>query len=136
MDCLARREYGVQELGAKLLAKGYAAQPVEDALAGLLADNLLSDARFTEAFVHARYQRGSGPQKIRAELRQRGIDEGLIDDCLDVYDDRWQVLAGEVRARKYGADMPADFRERSRQMRFLQQRGFTGGQIARAFDDE
>jgi regulatory protein len=136
MDCLARREHGVQELGAKLLAKGYAAQPVEAALAGLLADNLLSDARFTEAFVHARYQRGSGPQKIRAELRQRGIDESLIDDCLNVYDDQWQVLVGEVRARKYGADMPADFRERSRQMRFLQQRGFTAEQIAAAFRDE
>lgn len=136
MDCLARREHGVQELGAKLLAKGYAAQPVEAALAGLLADNLLSDARFTEAFVHARYQRGSGPQKIRAELRQRGIDESLIDDCLTVYDDQWQVLAGEVRSRKYGAAVPSDFRERSRQMRFLQQRGFTAGQITAAFRDE
>lgn len=136
MDCLARREHGVQELGAKLLAKGYAAQPVEAALAGLVRDKLLSDARFTEAFVHSRYQRGSGPQKIRAELRQRGIDERLIDDCLNVYADQWQVLVGEVRARKYGAALPGDFRERSRQMRFLQQRGFTAGQIARAFNDE
>ncbi|MGB5260553.1 MAG: regulatory protein RecX [Gammaproteobacteria bacterium] len=135
MDCLARREHGVQELGAKLQAKGYAAQPVAAALAKLVADNLLSDARFTEAFVHSRYQRGSGPQKIRAELHERGIDEGLIDDCIRVYDERWQALVSEVRERKYGAQVPADFRERSRQMRFLQQRGFTAEQISRAFSD-
>lgn len=136
MDYLARREHGVQELTAKLLAKGYAPEPVETALAGLVADRLLSDARFSEAFVHARYQRGSGPHKIRAELRQRGIDEGLIDDCLDAYADRWQTLLAEVRERKYGTAPPADFRERSRQMRFLQQRGFTAEQISRAFADE
>jgi len=136
MDCLARREHGEQELAAKLVAKGFDQGPVAEALAGLLADNLLSDARFTEAFVHSRYQRGSGPQKIRAELHQRGIDESLIDDCLNVYAGQWQVLVGEVRARKYGAALPADFRERSRQMRFLQQRGFTAEQIARAFNDE
>ena len=136
MDYLARREHGVQELTAKLLAKGYATDAVEAALAGLVDDRLLSDARFTEAFVHARYQRGSGPHKIRAELRQRGIDAGLIDDCLAAYADRWQTLLAEVRERKYGSAAPADFRERSRQMRFLQQRGFTAEQISRAFTDE
>ncbi len=136
MDYLARREHGVQELAAKLQAKGYEAASVETALAGLVADRLLSDARFTEAFVHARYQRGSGPLKIRAELRQRGIDEGLIDDSLVAYADRWQMLVAEVRERKYGSAPPADFRERSRQMRFLQQRGFTAEQIAGALRDE
>ena len=136
MDYLARREHGVQELTAKLLARGYESVPVETALAALVADRLLSDARFTEAFVHARYQRGSGPQKIRAELRQRGIDEELIDDSLAAYTDRWQTLVAEVRERKYGSAPPADFRERSRQMRFLQQRGFTAEQIAGVFSDE
>jgi regulatory protein len=136
MDCLARREHGVHELGAKLQAKGYAAQAVEAALVRLVADNLLSDVRFAEAFVHSRYQRGAGPQKIRAELRARGIDAGLIDASIEVYNERWQTLVSEVRERKYGAAAPADFRERSRQMRFLQQRGFTAEQIARAFRDE
>jgi SOS response regulatory protein OraA/RecX len=32
--------------------------------------------------------------------------------------------------------MPGDFRERSRQMRFLQQRGFTAEQISGVFKDE
>lgn len=136
MNYLARREHGARELAAKLMAKGYEAGPVAEALAGLVADNLQSDARFAEAFVHSRYQRGTGPQKIRAELQARGLDEGLIDDCISQYDDQWQSLVSAVRERKYGAGQPADFRERSRQMRFLQQRGFTAEQISRAFREE
>ena len=136
MDYLARREHGERELAAKLVAKGHATELVAEVLAELVADGLLSDARYAEAFVHSRYQRGAGPHKIHAELRARGIDEGLIQDCLDVYADRWQALVGEVRTRKYGTAPPADFRERARQMRFLQQRGFTSEQIAAAFHDE
>ena len=136
MDCLARREHGVQELATKLVAKGYAGDLVADVLDELVADRLLSDARYAEAFVHSRFQRGAGPQKIRAELRARGVDEGLISDCIDVYADQWQSLVGEVRARKYGDEPPADFRERARQMRFLQQRGFTAEQISRVFSDD
>jgi regulatory protein len=40
-----------------------------------------------------------------------------------------------VREKRFGTALPADFRERNRQMRFLQQRGFTPGQIARLFRD-
>jgi regulatory protein len=133
MDILARREHGEQELAAKLVAKGFEAAVVAEALAGLIEDNLLSDERFAEAFVHSRYQRGSGPQKIRAELRERGIDEVLIETCISAYDDDWSRLVVEVRERKNGIELPDDFRERSRQMRFLQQRGFTSEQIASAF---
>ena len=133
MDSLARREHGEQELAAKLVAKGFEAAVVAEALAGLIEDNLLSDERFAEAFVRSRYQRGSGPQKIRAELRERGIDEVLIETCISAYNDDWSTLVVEVRERKYGIELPDDFRERSRQMRFLQQRGFTSAQIASAF---
>jgi len=66
-------------------------------------------------------------------LRERGIDEVLIETCISAYDDDWSTLVVEVRERKYGIELPDDFRERSRQMRFLQQRGFTSEQIANAF---
>jgi len=133
MDSLARREHGEQELAAKLVAKGFDTTVVAEALAGLVEDKLLSDDRFAEAFVHSRYQRGAGPYRIRAELRERGIDEGLIEASIARYSGAWSSLVVEVRERKYGAEIPDDFRERSRQMRFLQQRGFTPEQIKQAF---
>ena len=134
MDFLARREHSEQELARKLVGRGFDPELVEDTLAGLVAENLLSNSRFVEAFVHSRFQRGSGPQKIHAELRSRGVDAGLVSDCIDAYDTQWLELVREVREKKFGTAMPADFRERSRQMRFLQQRGFTSEQIASAFD--
>jgi len=135
MDFLARREHSEQELARKLAARGYAADTVAETLVALVADNLLSNARFAEAFVHARIQRGSGPQKIRAELRERGISDDLIDNCLEAFADSWRELAREVRVKRFGGRQPADFRERSRQMRFLQQRGFSTEQIKGVFHD-
>jgi regulatory protein len=135
MDFLARREHSEQELARKLTTRGYSAEAVEATLAALVADHLLSNARFAEAFVHSRIQRGSGPQKIRAELRERGISDELIDDSLEAHADSWRELAREVREKRFGRGQPGDFRERSRQMRFLQQRGFSAEQIRGAFQD-
>jgi regulatory protein len=136
MDYLARREHGVLELSGKLITRGFDAEPVEAVVSDLIADGLLSDSRFAEAFVHSRFQKGSGPQKIHAELRQRGIDDDLISASLESVSEQWLQRVREVREKKYGPQLPQDFRERNRQMRFLQQRGFTSGQIYAVFKDE
>jgi len=136
MDYLARREHGVQELTRKLITRGFDAGPVEAAVHTLISDGLLSDTRYAEAFVHSRFQKGSGPQKIQAELRQRGIDDSLIDACMGPVDAQWLQRVREVREKKFGPEQPQDFRERNRQMRFLQQRGFTSEQIYSVFRDE
>ena len=104
-------------------------------MAELSAAGLLDNARFAESFVHSRIQRGQGPQKIRAELRERGIDETQISDCLAEYNALWREHIEAVRCKRFGPGLPADFRERSRQMRFLQQRGFTSEQISAVFRD-
>jgi len=135
MDYLARREHSEQELARKLSARGFAGEIVAETLAALVADRLLSNARFVEAFVNSRIQRGSGPQKIRAELRERGISDDLIDTSLDAYAGNWRELARQVREKRFGSSQPGDYRERSRQMRFLQQRGFSAGQIKGVFCD-
>jgi regulatory protein len=129
MDYLARREYGERELARKLTARGFDAGLVEAAVDRLVADGLLSDRRFAEAFVHSRYQQGSGPQKIHAELRQRGIDDCLIDASLEAVAEQWLERLRQVREKKFGPELPQVFSERNRQIRFLQQRGFTSEQI-------
>ena len=136
MDYLARREHSEQELTRKLSARGFDELLIETALAELVTDGLQSDARFAEAFVNSRFQRGSGPQKIRKELRERGVTSELVSLSIGAFDDQWWQRVRDVREKKFGADLPGDFKERSRQMRFLQQRGFTSEQISGAFKDE
>ena len=135
MDFLARREHSQVELRRKLATRGFDAELIETTLADLVAENLLSNSRFAEAFVHSRFQKGSGPQKIHAELRERGIDDGLIDASIAGYDQQWLERVREVREKKFGAHLPGDYKERTRQMRFLQQRGFTTEQISSAFKE-
>ena len=136
MDYLARREHGEQEITQKLISRGFDRETVEAGVSELISDGLLSDSRFAEAFVYSRFKKGSGPQKIHAELRQRGIDAALISASMDAVGEQWRERAREVREKKFGQESPRDFKELSRQMRFLQQRGFTSEQINGAFKDD
>jgi len=136
MDFLARREHGEQEITQKLIARGFDTDIVEAAISTLISDGLLSDSRFAEAFVYSRFKKGSGPQKIHAELRQRGIDDSLISASMEAIGEQWLERVREVREKKFGQESPRDFKERSRQMRFLQQRGFTSEQIRGAFGND
>jgi len=136
MDYLARREHGEQEITQKLIARGFDRETVEAGVSELISDGLLSDSRFAEAFVYSRFKKGSGPQKIHAELRQRGIDDALISASMEAVGEQWLERVREVRVKKFGQESPGDFKERSRQMRFLQQRGFTSEQINGAFKDD
>jgi regulatory protein len=101
-------------------------------VAKLTAENLQSDARFVETFIIARINQGKGPLKISADLRARGIDDAVIAHGLDVADYDWYAAALEVRCKKFGKGPAADFRDKARQMRFLQSRGFDTDQIQAA----
>jgi regulatory protein len=132
MNLLARREYARRELGRRLTGKGMPSELVDQVLDDLAAENLQSDARFAESFVSARSGRGQGPVRIRMELEQRGVESGLIENALDDAGVDWGELATEVRRKRFGPKLPGDFRERARQSRFLQYRGFEAGHLARA----
>jgi len=131
---LARREHSCHELYYKLSERGYQEVEIEEALVRLQDEGLQSDERFAEAFVQSRVQRGHGPVKIGSELRQRGIDDRLVGQLIQsgVYD--WFELAGQTYSKKYGNSRPADYQEKARRMRFLQQRGFDTEQCREAIE--
>lgn len=129
---LSRREHSERELTAKLAAKGYNATVVAPLITELKAQGLLSDSRFADALVHARMRRGYGPLRIIHELRDKGIDDALIDGMIDADDPCWTKAVAEIRQKKYGKNVPKDYKEWARQARFLQSRGFTTEQIRRA----
>ena len=132
MDYLARREHGRAELLNKLSNFGFDADAADDAVAQLVEDNLQSDTRFVEAFISSRIKQGKGPVKIRADLRERGIGGGVIENGLEEADQDWYASARQVRDKKFGSEQPADFNEKARQMRFLQSRGFDTDHIQAA----
>lgn len=87
MDYLARREHSRQELYTKLSRKEYMSEVINETLDRLEQQDLLSDQRFAENFTRHRVNQGYGRLRIRQELRLRGVDDGLVELALQV----WQV---------------------------------------------
>ena len=133
LAALARREYSRRELEAKLTA--FAEDPAE--IPALLDDfeqrGWLSESRVVEQVVATRRRR-FGMRRIEQELREKGISDEAIEHARD------EMKAGELDSaraiwqRKFGT-APADARERARQMRFLQGRGFGSDTIRRLLSD-
>jgi regulatory protein len=132
LDLLARREHSRRELERKLGARGFPDEIVASTLDALEQSGELAAARFTESFIRARAAKGQGPKRIRAELAERGIDREQAAELLRAAGIDWAAVASSVRDKRFGARRPTDFKERARQARFLEYRGFDRGQIGSA----
>ena len=135
MDLLSRREHSRRELIQKLTARGFDEQECLGVIDQLTSDGLQSDSHFAESFASARVSRGSGPVRIVYELEQRGVVRQVIDQCLEELSTDWHALAREVRRKRFGSELPVEYKEKARQARFLQQRGFTSEQAMAAMYD-
>ena len=95
-----------------------------------------SDARFTDALVHNRIEKGYGPLWIARDLRDKGVSDDLIESALHSDEVDWDVCALRVYEKKFGHSKPENFREQARQSRFLQSRGFSGEQIRGVYNND
>lgn len=122
MKYLVRREHSRAELHAKLLLKATPDDDVDRVLDELAARGWLSDFRAAEQLVRMRRNR-FGMQRIAHELRQKGIGEDLINDALPQMKDTELEAARSIWQRKFGI-APGDAKEKAKQLRFMQSRGF------------
>lgn len=125
---LARRDLTSGELRKKLDSQGYDAAVIAAVVAELAAERFLDDARSAENYVMYHSGRGHGPLRIAADLRTLGVPDPLIETALASVPD-WRALARQARIRKFGAELPEELSERTRQARFLQYRGFSSDDI-------
>ncbi len=77
MRLLAYRERSRKELVDRL---GEEASPVVDELARL---GLQDDGRFAKEWARAKAARLYGPVRVRRELLQKGVDEGVVEAVLE-----------------------------------------------------
>lgn len=133
---LARREHSSGEIRQKLQDIGGDVDLIDAVIADLQSRKLQSDTRFAESYVRSRAERGYGPRAIEAGLRERGIDRESASLALGSSGYDWCEQAIDVRLRRFGASLPKDQRERARQLRFLQYRGFAGREISAALKGE
>lgn len=129
---LARREHSRAELARKLENAGFARDDIAPLLDAFEAKNWLSDRRFAESWVADHCAR-AGSVKLAYDLRQRGVGDSIIESVLGEQRDSELDRARAVWNKKFGT-APADAAEKARQMRFLQNRGFTSDVIRRALN--
>lgn len=123
LEFLGKREYSAAELAKKL--QSYADE--EDDILALILDfkarGWLSDTRYAEQVVHAR-QAKFGSARVAHELREKGVDDGLITHAVAGLKESEEERAREVWRKKF--KVAATTREEwAKQARFLQSRGFT-----------
>jgi regulatory protein len=104
---------------------------VQQVLDDLAEQGLLSERRYVESYVDERIRKGFGPLRIEAELRERGVDEGLIRRHLDREEETWLELLAGVHDRKFGSGPAQGRPDLARRARFLEYRGFTSAQVSR-----
>src|SRR5690606_5293459 len=125
MDLLARREHSYRELTRKLSVRFDAVEMIRIQIDRLRDEQLQSDARFAESYLYSRAQRLYGPQRIRAELRERGVSDELVVAAFGATDIDWSANRAKLMLSKFGDKAPVDFKEKAKRLRFLQYRGFS-----------
>ena len=119
---LARREHSRAELRRKLAPHAGEGFDLEALLDDFTRRGWLSDERFVEQTLRVK-SRNFGPLKIAHHLREKGVGEEGIAEALahsscgaaETLEAIWQSRFGRP---------PASTAEKSRQIRFLQGRGF------------
>ena len=129
LGLLARREHSRAELTRKLETAGFAREEIALLLDAFEAKNWLSDRRFAESYV-ADHRAKAGSIKLAYDLRQRGVANDIIETVLNENRDTELARAREVWQKKFGAP-PSNANEKSKQIRFMQSRGFVGEVIRR-----
>ena len=133
LDLLSRREHSRKELYLKLIKRFESKEEINFTLDKLEGNNLLNDSRFSEEYVQARRKRGFGPIKISVELEQRGVNESLILNEIERFDD-WENLAELSFKKRFPDGASTDFKELQKQKNFLTNKGFTFHQIESVLD--
>ena len=122
MRLLARREHSREELRRKLAARAQEGDDIEAVLDDLQKRGWLSDARYAEQSIRARSRR-FGPVKLAHALRAQGVDEATIEAGFRAAGVDGTASIDKVWASRFRAP-PANERDKARQVRFLQGRGF------------
>lgn len=142
---LSRREYGKAELKQKLLDKEQDPDKIDALLEEFESKGYQSDYRTTLMLIRESIRKGRGRGRIKQDFYHKkiampsNIDELIdmanaesdefsefVDDSSDslVEGVDWLKLAVTARIKKYGDDIPTEQKDKAKQLRFLQYRGF------------
>ncbi len=120
---LARRDYSRAELAQRLGQRGIDARAIETALDQLTAAGFLSDERYAAAVVAQRTGR-YGKRAIAYALKEKGIAADAVEAALAPLAATDEFADAMTLWRQRFRTPPTNDRDKARQVRFLQARGY------------
>ena len=139
LDLLSRRDHFRRELAEKLRKRNFPANEIEESIARCEELDLINDERVAHRFVEVRAaERGWGPRRLAAELRQRGISAHDADRLSDLSQEL-EASAKHTALRKLELRAPEgwwrDGQRRARMVSSLITRGFEAEVAIAAVED-
>lgn len=124
---LTRREHAVAELRKKLLEKTEYPELIPDIIQELIQRKYLDDSRFAESYSRMLANKGYGLLRIKRALKEKGILESNNISHANIK---------EVYNKKFKNGGSSDLREKAKQIRYLQYRGFSFEEIKKVINHE
>lgn len=119
---LSRRDYSEREIRQKLKQKEYASEEIDQAIEKAQQQKWQSDERFCQHFIRYRSQQGYGPNRLKQELRLKGITDGLIRQMLEESEIDWFELAERTFEKK--RPIHWDIKAKQKMWRYMVSHGF------------
>ncbi len=128
---LSRRDYPRAEFISKLTSAEFDKADVEVAADWCHAQGFLNETRFAES-TSRRLGAKYGAQRVAHTLRQKGVAEEQVSALMSTLKDSEQERASALWTRKFGR-IAESADEKSKQIRYLQARGFSFAIIKQVF---
>jgi regulatory protein len=138
LKMLARRELSEMQVRQRLARKGYERDAVDAALARLLEERAIDDARVAEAIARTETTvRRRGKLRVRLQIERAGIAKSTakraVDEVFGSMDER-DLLEASLQKRLRGRDTIVDEREFQRLYRYLVAQGFESDRVLAALN--
>ncbi|QLB20405.1 recombination regulator RecX [Vespertiliibacter pulmonis] len=129
---LSRRDHSERELRQKLKQKEYTPQEIDQAIERAQQQNWQSDERFCQHFIRYRSQQGYGPNRLKQELRFKGVSERIISQELENSEIDWFDLAECLFEKKRPADW--NLKTKQKMWRYMISHGFYSDHFSHLMD--
>lgn len=129
---LDRRDYGSEELCAKLIEKGAEPDEARAAVRYMIRVGFIDDERYAAMVARHYAAKGYGAGRVREELRRRKLDRELWDDALAELPEPDETVDALLRAKLRGKAADRDTVRKAGAA--LVRRGFTWEAVRAAAD--
>ena len=123
LKLLARRDYSRSEFISRLMSAEFGKDDVEAAADWCHEQGFLNETRFAES-ASRRLGAKFGAKRVAHTLRQKGVAEEQVSAAMSTLNESEQDRARALWTRKF-AKVAESADEKSKQIRYLQSRGFS-----------